>query len=259
MSRELLEATAAAVRRAGDRMLERYSAATRQPGLTELLEDVRANDQAVVDVLEPALTDLLPEAGWLNDEHGWGPLSAGEWWLIDPVGGNINAVHGMTDWNIGVSLVRDARLVLAVVHFPLLDETFTAVEGGGAFLNGTRLHVSDKTSLDGALAGTGQAKPGQDAEIADRIGSSFAAMMKAAIYVRVSVPVTHQLAQVAAGRMDLHWQFDHVRSHAAGVLLVQEAGGTVTDLDGEPWKLTSKNYLASAPGVHSAALGVIAA
>jgi len=126
--------------------------------------------------------------------------------------------------------------------------------GGGAFLNGVRLKVSGKTSLDGALTGTGQAQAGQDAELLARMGASFTAMSEAALYVRISVPVTHQLAQVAAGRMDLHWQFDNVRSHAAGVLLVQEAGGVVTDLDGGPWDLTSRAYLAAAPGVHAAAL-----
>ncbi|MBP2334983.1 myo-inositol-1(or 4)-monophosphatase [Saccharothrix coeruleofusca] len=259
MTEDLLAATTGAVRRAGERLLRRYSTKTRQAGLAELLAAAEDNDAAVVDALRPALARILPEAGWLNDEHGSGPLDTGQWWLIDPVGGNINAVHGMTDWNVGVSLVRDGRPVLAVLYFPLLDQMFTATEGGGAFLNGVRLRVSDKTSLEGALVGTGQAKPGQDAGVAERMGSSFAAMVKAAIYVRVSVPVTHQLAQVAAGRMDLHWQFDQVRSHVAGVLLVREAGGVVTDLHGEPWRLTSRDYLAAAPGVHAAALEVLAA
>jgi hypothetical protein len=85
MSQEPLEVTTTTVRRAGDRMLERYSAAARQRGLTELLADVRANDEAVVDSLRSALAGILPRAGRLN------------------------AVHGMTDWNIGVSLVRDGR------------------------------------------------------------------------------------------------------------------------------------------------------
>jgi myo-inositol-1(or 4)-monophosphatase len=254
---ELLAATTAAVRRAGARMLRRYSTESRASGLAEAVAAVRANDAAVVDVLLPELTEIRPSARWLNDEHGSGPLEPGEWWLVDPVGGNLNAVHGMTDWNIGVSLVRDGRPVLAVVHFPLLDEMFTATEGGGAFLNGVRLRVSGKTSLDGALAGTGQAQPGQGPEIADRMGASYSAMAKEALYVRISVPVTHQLAQVAAGRMDLHWQHDNVRAHASGVLLVQEAGGVVTDLDGKPWELTSTEYLAAAPGVHAAALEVL--
>ncbi len=253
MNAELVEA----VRRAGDRMAKRYSAESRTASLAEVLAGVRANDAAVIDVLRPALAEMRPSARWLDDEHGSGPLEPGEWWLVDPVGGNMNAVHGMADWNIGVSLVRDGRPVLAVVHFPLSDELFTATEGGGAFLNGVRLRVSAKTSLDGALTGTGQAQPGQGPEMADRVGASYSAMAKEALYVRISVPVTHQLAQVAAGRMDVHWQYDNVRAHAAGVLLVQEAGGVVTDLDGKPWELTTREYLAAAPGVHAAALRVL--
>ncbi|MEU7477268.1 inositol monophosphatase [Lentzea sp. NPDC042327] len=247
----------AAVRRAGARMLKRYSPESRAADLDAVVAGVRANDAAVVDLLRPELAAIRPRARWLDDEHGSGPLEPGEWWLVDPVGGNMNAVHGMTDWNIGVSLVRDGRPVLAAVHFPLFDEMFTAAEGEGAFLNGVRLRVSAKTSLDGALAGTGQAQPGQGPEMADRVGASCSAMAKEALYVRISVPVTHQLAQVAAGRMDLHWQYDNVRAHAAGVLLVQEAGGVVTDLDGTPWKLTTREYLAAAPGVHAAALTVL--
>ncbi|MGW0759700.1 inositol monophosphatase family protein [Streptomyces sp. NPDC002814] len=259
MNQNLLAATVAAVRHAGARMMTRYSTESRQSGLPELLANLQANDAAVVDTLRPALTEALPSAGWLNDEHGSGPMAAGEWWLIDPVGGNVNAVHGMPDWNIGVSLVRDGRPVLAVVYSPVLDEMFTATEGGGAFLNGVRLHVSAKTSLDGALVGTGQAKPGHDPDLAKRMGAALTAMLNSALCVQVSVPVTGQLAQVAAGRMDLHWQFDNVRSHAAGVLLVQEAGGLVTDIDGKPWELATKSYLAAAPGVHAAALGVLTA
>ena len=259
MDRELLSATTAAVRQAGARMLRRYSPGSRPAGLTALLTSLHDNDTAVADTLRPALTAIRPEARWLDDEHGSGPLPGGEWWLIDPVGGNVNAVHGMPDWNIGVSLVRDGRPVLAVVCFPVADETFTALDGGGTFLDGVPVHVSGKTSLDGALAGTGQARPGQDAGLLDRLGASFAAMSKAALHVRISVPVTQQLAQVAAGRLDLHWQFDNVRSHAAGVLLVQEAGGVVTDLDGGPWTPACRGYLAAAPGVHAAALAVLTA
>ncbi|WP_318306712.1 inositol monophosphatase family protein [Amycolatopsis solani] len=253
------EPLATAVRDAGARMLARYAAGSRPSGLPELLANLRDNDTAVAEVLRPALSAIRPEARWLDDEHGSGPLDPGEFWLIDPVGGNVNAVHGMPDWNVGVSLVRDGRPVLAALYFPVLDELFTAAEGGGAFLNGAPLRVSAKTSLDGALAGTGQAQPGHDAEFFARMGKSFTAMSAAALYVRISVPVSHQLAQVAAGRMDLHWQLDNVRSHAAGVLLVQEAGGVVTDLDGKPWDLTSESYLAAAPGVHAAALEVLTA
>lgn len=257
MSQDLLDATTAAVREAGARMLARYSPAARQPGLPEVLDSLHANDTAVAEALRPALAAIRPQARWLNDEHGSGPLPDGEWWLIDPVGGNVNAVHGMPDWNLGVSLVAEGRPVLAVLYFPVLGEMFTAREGGGTFLGGERVRVSAKTSLAGALTGTGQAQPGHDAALLELMGTSFTAMAKAALHVRISVPVTQQLAQVAAGRLDLHWQLDNVRSHAAGVLLVQEAGGVVTDLDGKPWEPASERYLAAAPGVHAAALEVL--
>jgi myo-inositol-1(or 4)-monophosphatase len=258
MTPDLLSPTAAAVRRAGALMRTRHATGSRPSDLPELLANLRANDAAVVDTLRPALSEVLPSAGWMNDEHGSGPMPAGEWWLVDPVGGNVNAVHGMPDWNIGVSLVRDGRPVLAVLYTPVPDEMFTATVGGGAFLDGVRLQVSAKTSLDAALAGTGQARPGHDPELAERTGSALTAMLRSALCVQVSVPVTGQLARVAAGRTDLHWQFDNVRSHVAGVLLVQEAGGLVTGLDGAPWEPATKSYLAAAPGVHAAALDLLA-
>ena len=129
--------------------------------------------------------------------------------------------------------------------------------GDGARLNGVPISVSKKTDMAVALAGTGQAQPDRDPAHARRAGDAIAAMMRAALYVRSSVPVSHQLAQVAAGRMDLHWQFDNLRSHIAPVLIAQEAGATVTDLDGRPWQITSAGYLAAAPGLHTAALEIL--
>ncbi|AEV84849.1 inositol phosphatase [Actinoplanes sp. SE50] len=251
---QLLAAATAAVRAAAARV----SRPERTP-VTEadLVAALRANDDAVTATLRPALLAALPGAQWTADEHGSGPMPGGDWWVVDPVGGNMNAVQGMPDWNIGVSLVRDGRPVLAVLHAPVAGETFTAIAGGGAWLGGEPVRVSGKTDLGLALTGTGQAKPGRDAAAADRAGAAVAAMMRHALYVRASVPVGHQLTQVAAGRMDVHWQFDNLRSHIAPVLIVREAGGVVTDLDGEPWQITSDSYLAAAPGVHAAALDVL--
>ncbi|MCO8271037.1 3'(2'),5'-bisphosphate nucleotidase CysQ [Actinoplanes sp. TRM 88003] len=251
---KLLATTVEAVREAAARV--------KRPGTTpttsaELFAALRANDEAVTAVLRPALIDALPGAQWNDDEHGSGPMPAGDWWVVDPVGGNMNAVQGMPDWNVGVSLVRDGRPVLAVLHAPVAGETFTAIAGGGAHLNGVPLKVSAKTDLALALTGTGQAQPTRDPAQARRAGEAIALMMQNALYVRSSVPVGQQLTQVAAGRMDVHWQFENLRSHIAPVLLVLEAGGTVTDLDGQPWQLTSAGYVAAAPGLHTAALKVL--
>jgi myo-inositol-1(or 4)-monophosphatase len=254
MSNDLLETATAAVREAGKRL--RFMN-TKPSNTEDLMAALEGNDTAVTEVLRPALTAALPGSGWNTDEHGSGAMPDGDWWVVDPVGGNLNAVYGMADWNIGVSLVRDGRPVLAVLHAPAVDETFTAVAGEGALLNGEPVRVSAKTDLSAALTGTGQGKPSRDPANAERVGAAIAAMMQHALYVRASVPVGHQLTQVAAGRMDLHWQFDNLRSHIAPVLIAREAGATVTDLDGKPWQITSDGYLAAAPGLHAAALDVL--
>ncbi|MEU8816563.1 inositol monophosphatase family protein [Actinoplanes sp. NPDC048796] len=259
MTNELLAVVTDAVRQAGARLLTRYSASARPADLQELVAAVRANDGAVAGLLRPVLTAALPGSRWEEDEHATGPMPDGDWWVADPVGGNVNAVHGMTDWNIGVSLVRDGRPRLAVLYVPLTGDLFTAVAGEGARLNGAPLRVSAKQDLAAALVGTGQAKPGRDAAAAARVGAGIAAMMSEALYVRMSVPVTHELAQLAAGRMDAVWQFDNVRSHIGPLLLVREAGGVVTDLDGRPWEITSSGYLAAAPSLHAAALAALSA
>jgi myo-inositol-1(or 4)-monophosphatase len=177
-----------------------------------------------------------------------------------PVEGNINHIHGMTDWGVTATLVRDNVSVLTAVHLPLIGNTYTAVRGGGAYLDRVRLHPSKKTDLGAALVGTGQAMPGEDSETHRRIGQSVTAMLGATLVVRVSVPATLQLIHVAAGRMDVFWQYSQVRSGLlAGALLVDEAGGTVTDTHGCAWSLESEDFLATAPGLHSAAVDISSA
>lgn len=156
------------------------------------------------------------------------------------------------------TLVRDGLPILAAVVLPMRRETWVGRRGGGAFVNGLSLHVSRKTELRAAMVGTGQARPGEDAATHARVGRSVVAMLDAALVVRMSVPTTLELIEVATGRMDGFWQFGQVRSGlAAGALLVQEAGGTVTDMRGRPWTLASGDFLAAAPGVHAAAIAAL--
>lgn len=253
--RALVPDVAAVVQAAGARMVERFTTAPRLTGRDEVVAAIYANDDASLEILKPELTRLRPGAGWVDDELESGALPDGEWWVTDPVEGNINHVHGMRDWGVTATLVRDNRPVVTAVHLPLTGNTYSAVQAGGAFLDGTRLRHSPKKDLDGALVGTGQAKPGESAEAFRRIGASVTAMLHAAMVIRVSVPATLQLIQVAAGRMDAFWQFSQVRSGLlAGALLVAEAGGVVTDTRGRPWSLGSDDFLATTPTLHAAAV-----
>jgi myo-inositol-1(or 4)-monophosphatase len=257
--RELLRAVASATHAAGAHLRERFVPRTELNDLDAVLAAVHATDGESLRFLREPLLAARPGAAWVDDEEAAGELPAGEWWVADAVEGNINYIHGMTAWAVTATLVRDNVPVLTVVHLPLVDETYTAVRGGGAFRNGVALHVSAKKELGAALVGTGQAKPGEDRNTFRRIGESVTAMLDAALVTKVSVPATLQLIQVAAGRSDVFWQYSDVRSGLlSGTLLVREAGGTVTDIHGNPWQLGSPDFLAAAPGLHVAAQRVLA-
>lgn len=254
----LLVLTVDAVRAAGVLLRERFSRDARPGDPDEIVTEIHANDDAVLDVLKAPLLAARPGSGWVEDELASGALPPGEWWITDPAEGNINHIHGMDEWAVTATLVRDNVPVLTVVHLPLAGDTYTALAGRGARLNGRPLRSSAKTTLKAALVGTGQARPGEDEATFRRIGASVTAMLIGALVVRVSVPATLQLIQVAAGRTDVFWQFSDVRSGLlAGALLVAESGGTVTDTHGEPWSLTSRDFLAAAPGVHAEAVEVL--
>jgi myo-inositol-1(or 4)-monophosphatase len=249
---------AAAVQAAGARMVELFDTQPRYTTRDEVVAAIHANDVHSLAVFQPMLNRLRPNAGWVEDELESGALPAGEWWVTDPVEGNINHVHGMPDWGVTATLVRDNSPVVTVVHLPLTGNTYTAVRGGGAFLDGKPLSVSTKTALDGALVGTGQARPGESALTFDRIGASATAMLNAALVIKVSVPATLQLIHVAAGRMEAFWQFSQVRSGLlAGALLVTEAGGLVTDTRGNPWSLASPDFLATTPTLQAEAIAAL--
>lgn len=254
----LLPHVVEAVHSAGNRMLERFPARPSFITRADVVKAIYANDDASLAVLRPRLTELRPTAGWVENELESGLLPEREWWVVDPVEGNINHAHGLTDWGVTATLVRDNVPVLTAVHLPLLHSTFTAVWGGGAFADGIRLVPSAKSGLDGALVGTGQASPDDPPEVFDRIGASVTAMLHRSMVLRVSVPATLQLIQVAAGRMEAFWQFSQVRSGLlAGALLVVEAGGVVSDTRGNPWQLSSPDFLASTRELHAAAVEVL--
>ena len=255
----LLAAVVSATEAAGAALVERFGVRPPMDTLAQVRAAIDANDQVALGILKPLLAAARPQAQWAEDEEGGGALPAGEWWVVDPVEGNINHLHGTTDWAVTVTLVRDDAAVLTVVHSPLPSGvTYTAVAGGGAFRNGEPVSVSTKTDLATALVGTGQARPGEDAETFRRIGASMTAMLPAALLVGAAVPATLPLLRVAAGESDAFWQYSDVRSGLMGpALLVSEAGGVVTDTRGRPWTTSSTDFLAAAPGLHSAVVDVL--
>ena len=253
--RALLPEVVRVVQAAGAQLLARFSGGSRVSGRDELLAALQANDAASLAVLRPALTALRPQTKWVADEMETGALPAGEWWVVDPVEGNINHIHGLPEWCVSATLVREGAPALTAVFFPLTGETYSAARGAGAQLNGTPLSTSGKTDFGIALVSTGQAEPHEPPETRRRLGESMTAMTGDWRVLRASVPTTLHLVQVAAGHTDVFWEYSRVRSGLmAGALLVTEAGGAVSDTRGAAWSPERPDFLAAAPGVHAQAV-----
>ncbi|TCQ99423.1 myo-inositol-1(or 4)-monophosphatase [Neorhizobium sp. JUb45] len=233
---------------AGSAIKDRVSDSRIPTTIEEIIELIRKNDAVSTAILKRKLAAVIPSAVVDDEETSEGLLPPGEWWIIDPVEGAVNHVHGVADWCVSATLIRDNEVVHTAVHVPLSGDIYSASRGGGAFLNGKRINVSAKRHLSGSMLGTGQASPGEGVTVHRLIGESTSLMLQHALTVRVSVPSTMQLIQVADGRMDGFWQFSAIRSGlVAGALLVQEAGGLVTDVAGKPWSMASSSFLASPP------------
>jgi myo-inositol-1(or 4)-monophosphatase len=250
----LLATVVEAVQAAGKVLLDRYASDTRPVGREDIFAAGRRNEQASLAVLRPALAVARPKARWVDDDQEARQLPDGEWWTVDAVEGNVNHVHGLAEWCVSVTLIRDNTPVLAAVYQPVGDLTYTAAVGNGAHLNGQPLHTSRKTELAWAIATTSQAESGQK-ETYRLIGDSIAAMLYRVMLVRATVPSTFPLLMVAAGHADLFWEYAPVLPGvAAGALMIREAGGLVSDVEGRPWAPGSPSILAAAPGVHAAAI-----
>ena len=242
---------------AGRALEARYSSSARPAGRDAMFQAGTADGRVSLEILRPALTALRPEARWLTEDYETTALPPGEWWVVDEVEGNVNHVHGLPEWAVTVALVRDGQTVLAVVRQPIGDLTYTAVRGAGAHLNGTALGVSAKTDLDAAIVVTGQAEADQDGTHR-RIGQSITAMLGHTLLVRAAVPSTFPMLLVAAGHNDVFWQYEPVLPGvAAGALMVTEAGGVVTRVDGTAWTPGADTIVATTPALHPAAIEIL--
>ncbi|MEU1274246.1 3'(2'),5'-bisphosphate nucleotidase CysQ [Streptomyces sp. NPDC005799] len=255
---DLLGQTAIAVRAAGSALRDRFGEVVRHQTREELMRALAANDGTALDILRPRLTRLRPDAGWVEDELDGGALPPGEWWVVDPAEGNINHLHALPEWAVTATLVRENQPVLTAVHLPLTGETYTALTGAGAHLDGRQLHVAQTADLGLSVVATSQARPDEDEQVVRRIGSSITAMLFDALVVRTAVPATLHLMNVAAGRIDAFWQFAGARADLLpGALLVTEAGGQISDAQGRVWTPQSESFLAAAPGVHAEAVATL--
>ena len=219
---------------------------------------VSAADVKAEKVLRQELLKARPRFGFLLEEGGEIKGEDGHHrWIIDPIDGTTNFLHGIPHFAISIGLEMDGEIIAGLVFNPIVDEMYYAEKGKGAFLNDRRLRVSARDSLADALLATGipfRGRPGHAPFLAE-----LERVMPQVAGVRRAGTASLDLAYVAAGRYDGYWEKGlQPWDVAAGILLVREAGGFVSDFDGTKEDLAKGHLVAANAKLHKPILDLLA-
>jgi len=251
-----IPAAAAIAREAGARLREFFAqgVATEYKGDVDL---VTVADRTVERLIRERLGAAFPGHGIYGEEGTRERLDSEYRWYVDPLDGTTNFAHGFPQFAVSLGLEQrpagtaadeDGTLVAGVIYDPTRDETFAAERGEGAWVNGRRMQVSGAESLAEALLATGFPSRKRHASPNVHFYHEFTLRSHG---VRRAGSAALDLAYVASGRLDAFWEFNlNPWDTAAGILLVEEAGGRVTDYEGRKYRLASDEILASNGRIH---------
>lgn len=249
-------------REAGARLREFFAqgVATEYKGDVDV---VTVADRAVEKLIRTRLGEVFPEHGIYGEEGTRERMDQEFRWYVDPLDGTTNFAHGFPQFCVSMGLERrgagvnaeeDGTLLAAVIYDPLRDELFAAERGQGATLNGKPIQVSQTAQLAEALVATGF--PSRKRHQSPNIHFYHEFTLRSH-GVRRAGSAALDLAYVAAGRLDAFWEFNlNPWDTAAGLLLVLEAGGRISDFAGGPFRLDSREVLASNGGIHDELVGL---
>ena len=207
-------------------------------------------------ILKAELSKARPDYGFLMEESGASAGDGRHRWIVDPLDGTTNFLHGIPQFAISIGLERDGAVVAGVVYNPVNDELYTAERGKGAFLNDRRLRVAARKELTESVVGCALPHHGRG-DLA-QFRREFAAIQDKVAGLRRFGAAALDLAFVAAGRLDAYWERGlSPWDMAAGILLVREAGGFVTDLDGHDAMMTKGDVIAGNEAMHGQVLALL--
>lgn len=212
---------------------------------------VTAADKRSEEIIFEELKKAKPDFSFLMEESGEVKGNDPEnIWIIDPIDGTHNFMHGIPHWCISIALQSKGKVIAGVIYDPAKDELFYAEKGTGAFLRGNkRLRASGRNQLEGCVISTGYG--GLDSQRHDQFISEFDKVITQAPMIRRMGAAALDLAYVAAGRLDGYFE-RHIKPWdvAAGILLVREAGGMVSSIDDGADPVYSKNIIAANNQIH---------
>jgi len=222
-------------------------------GTIDLVTEV---DKMSEELILAEISRQYPEHGILSEESAAKNMQAAVRWIIDPLDGTTNYAHGFPFFCVSIALEKEGDIVMGVIYDPIRDELFTAERLGGAYCNGRKLNVSSVNDLSRSLLATGF--PYDIRVSKDNNLDFFCAMAVKAQAIRRPGAAALDLAYLAAGRLDGFWELKlKPWDTAAGCLLVSEAGGVISDLAGEPWRLNSPGLVASNGLIQNQMLNVL--
>jgi myo-inositol-1(or 4)-monophosphatase len=215
-------------------------------GIINLVTEMdRESERLVVDILR----DAFPDYGILGEEGARTTDPYTHRWIIDPLDGTTNYSRAYPLFAVSIALEKQGEVVLGVVYNPVLDELFTAEKGQGASLNGQPIHVNRASDLGKSLLATGFPYDSWSNPLNNC--AEFVRFIQSTISVRCDGVASLDLCHTACGRLDGYWELDlEPWDMAAGALIVQEAGGVVTTVDGRPFNHLQRGVLASNESLH---------
>jgi len=209
-------------------------------------------DKQAEKILVTGLSKIIGEAGFITEEETVTQIKSEYTWIIDPLDGTTNFLQQIPIYAVSIGLMHDDQLIMGVVSDVERKETFYAWKGGGAWCNGERIHVSDRTKVSDAVVATGF--PYASIDVLPQLTSVFDHFLKNARGIRRLGSAAIDLAYVACGRFDAYYETTlHPWDIAGGIVIVEEAGGLVTGFSGEKDMLET-GYLIAAPAIIHASL-----
>lgn len=222
----------------------------RSKGERSLVTDIDLKaEEKIVDLIKKN----YPEDNILSEETGYQTFDSDFKWIIDPLDGTHNYIRGMENFGTSIALAYKNQVILGVIYLPMSDELYFAEKGKGAFLNQRKINVSrrvlDQTTM--IYDSTIRLNKGPMLKYLDKLVDEV-------FNIRMFGSTVRGLTYVAEAKADLEVEYnDKPWDFAAGLLLVEEAGGKATDLKGKKWTLHSKGYIASNGRIHSQVLRII--
>lgn len=248
----LITVMARAARRAGNRLARDFGEVENlQISMKGPADFVTQADLKAEETIKEDLATARPDFGFLMEERGEVKgRDKTQRWIVDPLDGTINFMHGIPHFAISIALQQYDHIVAGLVYEPVTGNMFHAEKGRGAYLNDRRIRVSARSRLDDAVLATGIPHKGRSGH--DQFLVILNQVMRKVSGIRRFGAASLDLVYVAAGRCDGFWETGlSAWDVAAGSLIVREAGGFVTELDGAPHTLNSQGILAANQGLHS--------